>query len=185
MKSVIIGINILLGLAVMWGGFQFGFSNYRIATRTDFYNKNITVEDYARICKGHEGDGMYAAPCMYKTHEELLSVYNNGKEYAAAANQRETENTKQQLPTFLGLAFLVITVGLSVIVSGIALRKNKKWGAVGLVIFNLLVLVATGYWALAILLGFGELPLLLMPLAALVWFVLQSLYIKRHWVEFS
>ena len=185
MKTFIIAVNIILGLVIILGGFQFGFSSYQIATRTDFYNKIISAEEFNKLCQGHEGDGRYAAPCMYKTYEELNGVYNGAKENIARLNQRDTENAKQQFPITLSLALLVMVLGLSAILFAIAFQKNKKWGAIGLVILNLLVLVGTSYWAIAILIGFGEVLLLSMPLIAIFWLIFETLYIKRHWLEFN
>ncbi|MDP3956689.1 MAG: hypothetical protein Q8P97_01705 [bacterium] len=185
MKTFIVTVNIILGLAIIYGGFQFGFSNYQIATRTDFYNKNISAEEFNKLCQGHEGDGKYAAPCMYKTYKELTGVYNSAKENIARLNQRDTENTKQQFPATLSLALLVMALGLSAIPFAIAFQKSKKWGAIGLVILNLLVLVGTSYFAIMILLGFGEVLLLSVPLIALCWLVFETLFIRRYWLEFN
>ena len=102
MKVLIVVVNILLGFAIIYSGFLFGFSNYQIATRTDFYNKIISAEEFNKLCQGHEGDGRYAAPCMYKTYEELYGVYKGSKENIGWLNNHNNKDARQQFPVTLG-----------------------------------------------------------------------------------
>ena len=101
------------------------------------------------------------------------------------SNRETTQFERDNLVSRLAPSILFFLIGVISILAAIGFWKNKKWGAIALIISTAGVSVFVLIWSVLILAGFGEIPLLLMPLIAIGWLVFETRHIKRHWLEFN
>ncbi|MEK7547154.1 MAG: hypothetical protein AAB536_03190 [Patescibacteria group bacterium] len=181
MKILIILTHLVFGAVLVFIGFTYANRTLDLAFRSDFSPKSMERADifsspqaYINKCVELGGN---TSQCEKEYGQIVKDIENNNKE----TTQYERDNLVSRLAPIT----LIFLMGVISILATIGFWKNKKWGAIGLIISTTGVLVLVLVWSIAILVGFGEILLLLMPLMAIGWLVLETLHIKRHWLEFN
>ena len=178
MKLLIILAHLVLGIVLIFNGFTFGLRDLNLAYRTDFSPERVGIfsspQSYINKCIELGGN---TSQCE-KEYEQIVKNIEN-------SNKETTQYERSNLVSRLTPIILVFLIGIISILATIGFWKNKKWGAISLIISTAGVLVFVLIWSIAVLGGFGEILLLLMPLIAICWLVFEIRYTKRHWLEFN
>lgn len=180
MKTLIILAHLVLGVVLVLTGFTYANRALDLAFRSDFSPKSIERSDifsspqaYINKCVELGGN---ISQCEKEYEQTVKNIENS--------NRETTQYARSNLVSTLTPIILVILIGVISILATVGFWRNKKWGALALLIASAGVLVGTAYWAFAILIGFGEIVLLVMPVAAVGWLMAETVYLKRHWAEF-
>lgn len=178
MKILIILAHLAIGAVLVFIGFSFADRDFNLAFRNDFSPDRVGIfsspQNYINKCVERGGD---TSQCE-KEYEQIIKNFENTK-------REETQYVRSNLISRLTPIIMVFLIGVISILATIGFWKNKKWGAIGLIISIAGALVVALYWSIAVLIGFGEILLLSMPLIAICWLIFETLYIKRHWLEFN
>ena len=176
MKILIIIVHLILGLVLIYNSIPTIISNSQLANRNDFSDYVIpafpTEQIYIEKCMVAGGN-----PTPEKCRAEYSDIRKNGEQ----TRREEAGYVKEHLFSIITPFILMILVGIVSIVSAIGFWKFRKWCAVGLFASSLAAFALSLYWSFAILIGFGEFLLLLIPLAVGIWIVVEGLYIKKNW----
>ena len=177
MKILIIIAHLVLGSALIWN------SIFPIISHSQLANKSNFSDSMANTAFPTEQ--IYVEKCMVAggnpTPEKCRAEYSDIKRNSEQSRSEETKYVKENLASLNTPYILLILVGIISIISAIGFLKFRKWSAIGLVISSFAALAISLYWSFAILLGFGEFLLLLIPLAIIIWIVVEGLYIKKNW----
>ena len=177
MKITIISAHLIFGFALILNSIFPIVSNIQLANRNNFSDSMANT--------AFPTEQIYVEKCMVAggnpTPEKCRAEYSDITKYNEQTRKEETGYAKENLISIVTPFILMILAGIISVISAIGFLKFRKWSAIGLVISSFVALAISLYWSFAILLGFGEFQLLLVPLAIIIWIVIEGLYIKKNW----